>query len=274
MTEPTKRFDDADLESALVDLRAHIEYPREPDLAPRVRREIETASRRSRPWWRVPRGQALGVAFAVAVLVAAALLTLSPATRTAVARFLGIGGVRIEFGDRKRSPSPETPAGIDLFLGRRTTLEEARRLATFPILKPPSASVGDPDMVYVASAAPGPRVSLVYRAGGRYRLHRLPRQPETGFGMVLTQFEAPVQDFLIKKLVGQGATVEPAKVHQQPAYWVRGRHLVYPYQSSAGLSSAVRLAGNTLLWERDGVTFRLESGLDKAEALLIAESIG
>jgi hypothetical protein len=34
----------------------------------------------------------------------------------------------------------------------------------------------------------------------------------------------------------------------------------------------VRLAGNVLLWESGGVTYRIESTLSKAEAIAIAES--
>ena len=34
-----------------------------------------------------------------------------------------------------------------------------------------------------------------------------------------------------------------------------------------------RLAANTLLWERDGVTYRLESALDRDAALAIARQL-
>ena len=36
---------------------------------------------------------------------------------------------------------------------------------------------------------------------------------------------------------------------------------------------SVRLAGNTLLWEVDGVSFRFESALDRAAAVAVANSL-
>ncbi len=61
-----------------------------------------------------------------------------------------------------------------------------------------------------------------------------------------------------------------------PGYWIGGEAHTFGYVGPDGevILETLRLAGNTLLWERDGETFRLESGLGLTEAIEVAESIG
>ena len=56
--------------------------------------------------------------------------------------------------------------------------------------------------------------------------------------------------------------------------WLEGTPHQFFYRDSAGNPSpeTLRLAGNTLLWEQDGVTFRLEAQVARDEALRIASS--
>jgi hypothetical protein len=58
-------------------------------------------------------------------------------------------------------------------------------------------------------------------------------------------------------------------------YWIEGAPHVLILRDYAGddRRHPSRLAGNTLLWERDGVTYRLESALSRDEAIRIAESM-
>jgi hypothetical protein len=60
-----------------------------------------------------------------------------------------------------------------------------------------------------------------------------------------------------------------------PGYWLTGAPHVISYVDADGVvvDETVRLAGNVLLWEQDGVTFRIESLLSRAEALEIASSL-
>jgi len=46
------------------------------------------------------------------------------------------------------------------------------------------------------------------------------------------------------------------------------------YRDASGIiqTETLRLAGNTLIWEQDGVTFRLEAQVSREDALRIAAS--
>jgi hypothetical protein len=73
----------------------------------------------------------------------------------------------------------------------------------------------------------------------------------------------------LKKLAGGGTSIEPAGFDGSPAFWISGAlHDAY----FPGVSP--RFAGNVLVWERRGATYRLESAtLTKAEAVTLARSL-
>ena len=73
----------------------------------------------------------------------------------------------------------------------------------------------------------------------------------------------------LKKFAGGGTSIEGAGFDGFAGLWVSGQfHDVYFPGSSP------RLAGNVLLWERSGATYRLEShSLTKAEAISLARSL-
>lgn len=113
-------------------LRAlELEWPPEPDVAPRVRARLE------RPRRRWPR-----IAIPVAVLV---LVAAVPPARSTVLDWLGIGGETIE-----RVPETPSPAPAPRDLGARIPLP---RDALIP------SALGRPDAVYQA----GDRVTLLYK---------------------------------------------------------------------------------------------------------------
>ena len=59
----------------------------------------------------------------------------------------------------------------------------------------------------------------------------------------------------------------PVRVGSEPGYWIEGPHqLVLPD------GGTLRLGGGVLIWTRDGVTYRLESTLSKADALAVGRS--
>ena len=57
--------------------------------------------------------------------------------------------------------------------------------------------------------------------------------------------------------------------------WRRYLHenVVYLDENGNPIPDRARLAGNTLLWSRDGITYRLEADIDKEAALRIARSV-
>jgi len=248
-----------DLERSLRALADHIEMPPERDLSSRVTAALKAAPQPRRPWWARP-------AFAVTALVvlgAGATLVLSASAREAVADLLGIGGVRIEFGEPDDTPAPLRP-GEELDLGEATTLDEARK--GLPIRVP--ASLGAPDAVYVDRTT-GTRVSLVYEPEPG-----VPESEETGVGVLLTQFRSTLEEGLFKKLVDQGVKVRFVTVGGRSAYWIEGRHELLVVDSFGDIvPDTARLAGNTLIWEVDGITLRLEADIGLRQALEIAESV-
>lgn len=252
------------LETALTDLGRSLRYPPSPELATAVRARLERgpAVVAARP--RVRR-LVLVTAATVALLVAG-LAALSPTVRAALLRVLTLPGVRIEVGDTA-PPAQERPLGRGLDLGRPVTLDEARVAAGFPVAVP--EELGDPDEVYVQPSGGGGRVSLVWR-----EVPGLPRASSTGVGALLTQFRATAEERFIKKLVEIDVPVMAVDVNGDPGYWVQGPHPVFVLDPGGRpVEDVPRLAGNTLLWSSDGVTYRLESALDARASLRIAESL-
>src|SRR5215211_9351186 len=171
-----------DLEGALADLAAAIEFPPTPDLAGAVATRLAEAPapgatpararRRDRlaGLGRLAGWRRLAVVGLAAVLLAAAVLVASPGTREAVARRLGLRGVGVELGGPPPPTATSTPgARLDLGLGQR-----------------------------VYRARPG-----------------LPASPFTDVGLLVTEFRGqPTPDFIKKTAVlGQ---VEEVTVAGQP----------------------------------------------------------
>jgi hypothetical protein len=285
---------EVDLERALADLGAHLEYPATPDLAAAVAARLREAPATrpgeapARPGGRpaaperparsrlagllrLPGWRRLGLAGLAVALLAAAVLVASPSTREAVARRLGLRGVEIRLGGERPTPTVTTRAGerLDLGLGQRVTLDEARRRVGFPLLVPTAAGFEQPDAVFVSQQPGGGQVHFVYRARPG-----LPASPYTDAGLLVTQFRATLTQDFVKKLTNSGV-LEEVTVAGQPGYWFSGDPHFFTYRRADGqfADEGTRLAGNALVWQRGEQTLRLEGQLSKEEALRIAESM-
>ncbi|HMI98892.1 MAG TPA: hypothetical protein VK488_03565 [Gaiellaceae bacterium] len=226
-----------ELDAVLTELGRQVEFPPTPNLAPAVRRRL--GERRS---WRRP------VALALAVLIVAIGAALAvPQARTAILDWLGLSGVHIVRVEKL----PPVPVVGNLDLGRQVTLAEARRRAPW-LLVPTDA----PDRVYVGTAIPGGKVSLLWGTPASVRL-------------LLTEFRGLAY---IEKLIEPDAKVDPVKLGSS-GVWLEEPH-VFSFLGRDGRirQSTTRLAGKTLLWQQGDVTLRLEGELSKAEALRIARS--
>lgn len=249
------------LESLLVELGRALDFALTPDLVTSVGRRLrsEPGVRRSAAWER------WNVAAVAASLLLGAVLTVAT-TNMAVAEKLGLPGVLIRVVDELPDVSPR--AGT-IAPGRLVTLEAASAGAAFELVG--VGALGDPDEVYLDDAVPGGAVSFVY-----YPRPGLPEAEATGVGAILTQFQGRVSsEFITKVAVGGGTRVKPVDVDGAPGYFFTGSgHLVY-FTGADGevYQSEGRLAGNTLLWERGGVTYRLEAELSLNEALRVARSV-
>ena len=249
-----------DLERSLATLGQRIEWPDETDFTRSVRAAIaEAPPSRATPW------RTFAFAAAFVALVAMASLLSFPGVRTAVADFLGIGGVRIDTGG-----SAPTPAA-DLDLGEGVSLARARDSVSFEVRLP--KALGQPDSVWLDAGVTGGQVALAYESSPD-----LPAAPGTDLGALITQFpDAEVEATALKKVTGSqsGTTFQPVVVEGEQGFWVSGEPHVIAYLEPDGevRNETVRLAGNVLLWESEGVTYRIESTLSRAEALAIAESL-
>jgi hypothetical protein len=280
-----------EIEWALADLGASLQFPPTPDLAAAVTARVEEGPARAparprftgaplrgspdpsrRRWWPGLVGwRRLAVAGLAVLVLAAAVLVASPGTREAVARRLGLRGVGVQIGGPPPPTVTTTPGTrLDLGLGERVTLAVARRRVGFPVLVPGAAGFQEPAAVYVNEAVPaGGRVDLVYRARPG-----LSASPFTDVGLLVTEFRGqPTPEFL-KKVAVLGM-VEEVRVGGEPGYWFSGEPHFFTYRDAAGSlqDEQTRLAGNTLVWQRGELTLRIEGEISKQEALRIAESM-
>jgi hypothetical protein len=279
MSDQLLRLDDAGLEAALRDLGSMLAYPVAPSLVEAVHARIATMPAPRSAWWErllPPRGTFRRSA----VLALAALLLLAAAA--AAVRF-GVPGVRFVFEGPVTSPPPgatpassqsPAPLGSTLGLGEAVTLDDARAAADFPVALPSDPTLGAPDGVYLDRRIPGGHVALVWTARSG-----IPAQGTGDVAVLLAEFAGRVdQDYFQKVIHGEGGatSIDPVTVGPARGWWLAGDpHLLYYLdRTGAFLERPSRLVGNVLIWERDGVTFRLESGLDLADALRIAESVG
>jgi hypothetical protein len=78
-----------------------------------------------------------------------------------------------------------------------------------------------------------------------------------------------------KKIIAPDTTVEFLTVNGGRGYWIAGAPHQFLYLDRDGTirDETLRLAGDTLLWEQDGRTLRIEGARSRDEALRIAASI-
>ena len=236
----------AELELQLRALAADIEFPPGPDLTAGVR-AVLVQPRRSRRRWLV-------LALALLVVVLAGVLAV-PSARTAIERWLGIGGVKFEFVDRL----PQRIVAGTPDLGTAMSLRDAQARAPFRIVVPPGDLGGY--AVYVHEPPRGGVVSFVY-GGSKVRAR-----------MILSELRGDYRPYIEKTML-QTQIVTETLVNGERALWLEGAHSV-EFSDAAGrfTSEPARLAGRVLLWQRGGVTFRLEGDLTLEQALKIAESV-
>jgi hypothetical protein len=247
---------EARLEGMLTDLAQDVVWPATPNVAPAV---LERLVMPPPGAWRLRR--AWRPAFAIAVvatfLLAAAVAALA----------FGLPGLRIIFTE-SLPPSAIAPApGERLGLGDATTLEAAAASFGGGLAVP--AAIGAPDETY--AAADGSIVSLVYHAADG-----LPALADSDIGLLVMEVHGRVDPEHLEKLVLEGHnTVTVVDVVGVPGYWIEGGPHVLRYRDPSGETGEIvtRLVGDTLVWERDGVLYRIESALGFEETLRIAESM-
>ena len=243
---------DARTDAALRDLGGAIEWPEPVDFISRLSLEpaVRTTGRRVFVW----------LAGVVAVVLA---MVLIPTARQAVGNLLEVAGIRFEFGE-----GPDLPAPTNLTPGVQVDLDEAARSVDFPIVMP--SALPPPDAVHLLHWELGNQVFLSWAASGR-----LPEVGASGIGVLLAEFRANLNEQFFEKLVVAGTTVDRVEVAGAPAFWLAGSPHVFMFDAGGPLvEDSSRLTGNVLVWEAEGITYRLESNLGIDDSLAIAESLG
>lgn len=263
---------DAGLEVRLVEAGRGAVWPATPDirsavlariaveaLVPGGRRSVGPGGRGSQPVrsslaarWPRPVARAL-------ILALVALLVLA-----GIAAALGFRLPGLDIGFTDRLP----PVGAGLNLGSPVPVAEARAVTKPRVLVP--ASLRAPDAAFVITVDARRIVTLVYGAA--------PGAPIlVGSDLALTVMAVPgdTDDMFLSKMLGPGSTIDEQAVGGSHGWWISGAtHDLFiknPDGSATLITSA--LAGDTLVFVRDGTLYRLESALGREATVAIAESM-
>jgi len=233
----------ADLVTSILDRIAHAGNATGADAPP-------TVGSRARPGR--TRARRVILAVAAAVLVLAGLLIVTP-TREAIADWFGIGAVRITTSEAPLptdDPSGDPPASVDL--------DVARRAMPFAIRLADPALAGPPMGVSVDPAVRAGLVEILYK----------------DFTLVEVALAAD-RSSVLEKSVGPGTTITPVVVGARAGVWIAGEPhtLFFVRPDGATDEDRVRRAGNVLLWEDGGVTYRVEGADSLDKALAVATSL-
>ena len=197
-------------------------------------RVLARLERPARRWWLAP---------ALVALAAAGALLAIPQTRAAIFDLLRIGGVEVQRVETQPRAPVRPPA-----LGREVSFATVRRSVDFPLLVPDG-----PFTAYVD----GPMVNLRWK---RY---------------VLSQWPGEQLPF-VQKQVGPGSQTVGVSVRGATGLWITGaRHEIVYRDPTTGeiVAKSRRLAGNVLIWEAAGITYRLEGARTIADAREVARNL-
>ncbi|MGH9290877.1 MAG: hypothetical protein ACRD0V_21705 [Acidimicrobiales bacterium] len=240
--------------------------PRDPVAAAvdRIRTPQTFSARDRAPWRPIPRTKRVLVAAAAVLLVALAATLVAPSSRHAVARWLGIGSVSVTY----TGEVPEA-AGLTYGLGTPVPVAQAVEMADAA-----GWSLGAP------SAAGEPARAFVGRPAGSATLawapsDELPEIEDSGIGLVLTAMPGTIDAGGMSKQAAHGTTVQLVRVGDSPAYWIAGEPHEVLITDAEGdvIHDSSRLAGNTLIWTEGDVTYRLESALDRDQAVDLGSTL-
>jgi hypothetical protein len=211
-----------------------IDFPPEPDVAPRV---LERLDRRPRRLWPV---------LALAAVAAVGALLAIPQTRGAIFDFLHIGGVEV----RRVDTQPQARSRVT-YLGREVGYGNAQAMVDFPLAVPDEQFTA-----YYDGSVAGGMVNIAFN------------------GLVLSQWKGDQLTFA-QKQVGPGSRVESLSVSGVPGLWITGARHEIVYRNARGqvIPKSRRLVGNVLIWDRNGITYRLEGAKSSAAALAVVRNL-
>jgi hypothetical protein len=139
---------------------------------------------------------------------------------------------------------------MSLAEARRTTAPLALPLPTYP------PGLGEPDYVFVQDMQAWAAI-LVWM------------DPEQPGRIRLSLHIIEPGGFAVDKVNPE--TVEETQVNGLPAFWTTGPYVVRLHGDELDVRRLIE--GHVLIWEEDGVTYRVETDLPLEEAVKIAESL-
>jgi hypothetical protein len=211
---------------------------------------------------------------AAAVVLVVVVIVALPGPRHTIARWFGVGSVRIEpvptappssasagqTVPTATATSVAEPVPDPLGLGPAVEPDEAVAATGLPL--PVATSLGEPESFHLPG---GRQIVARYDVGGRTVL----------IAVLAGRTDEPA--FVKQASSGQITAVDVPGVDGEIArgVWIDGEPHTFGYLDADGepVTEPLRLAGDTLLWERAGITWRVEGALDLAEALEIAGSM-
>ena len=254
----------------LGELAGRFVYPPTPEISREVHAAIQPRRRGLRAWQ---------VAI-LAVLVLLAALFAVPQVRAFLGQYFRVGAVRIfPFGPTATAPLPtavspllvgttprpqptegrSTPGPLPSRLANlagRTTLEDVQGTASFPVMLPTyPPDLGPPDYVFQQGESP----MLIFAWA----------DPDDPHGLRLSLFAIDSRSPMATKFRPQ--VIQETSVNGQYALWVEGPYVLE--LTDRNYVERYLVEGGTLVWEADGVTYRLETRLTLEEAIRIAESL-
>lgn len=261
-----------DLERSLGELAERLEVPGGDWLVDDVLRRIGEPARVLTP------RRGLRLAAAVVVVLAVVLVAV-PGPRHAIARWLGFDSVRIEPGvitvpptvATSTSPAttpPTTTAPVsELGLGAPVSITVAMSDTGLP--DPTPTLLGDAQSVHVVQPPASGQIVLVYAPSAL-----LPESSVTGVGALISVMPAHIEEGFFRKTL-EDSTVRSVVVDGATGYWIEGapHQLLFSFGNDV-LPDSLRLATNTLLWQRGDHVYRLEADITLEAALRIAASVG
>jgi hypothetical protein len=252
---------DRDLAVALTRIGRDLDVPATPVVTDGVRARI--AERERTPVTLRPR-LSLPSRRRTIALVAAALLLLGGAA-VAAKLVIDLGAVTIDV-EPSRPTAPPTTVETGRAFGRPATLGEAADAAGFTATIP--GLLGAPADVWVGAADVGPPTSRIVLAWAPRS--GLPAIDGLPWGTVLMELHGDAA-VLGKTVFADAGSVDIVHVHDDTAYWISGVHSLTIAIPSG--TRDLKIAGNVLIWQRGGLTYRMETTASLDRAVAIAESL-
>jgi hypothetical protein len=265
-----------DLERSLADLAERLAIPGGDHLVTDVVQRISQPERRRQP------RRAITLAIALAVVAMITIVAL-PGPRRVVARWLGFDSVRIEPGVTVPTTATSTPAATsssllpapvattiaepELGLGPAVSITDAMGRTGLP--DPTPSLLGEAQSIHVVQPPNSGQIVLVYPAS-----ELVGRSPVTGVGALVSVMAARMDSGFFQKTLGDSATVRSVDVGGADGFWIAGApHQLYFVFEGEMETDTLRLATNTLLWQRGDHVYRLEADISLETALRIAASV-